>query len=157
MTNRFHRLAAVVVSLGAATAATAIAFEHFDLHIALTDSAAPPGIYQMRSHSRLSRELVAACLPSDIARLATSRGYLSVSPLSDCPELAAPIGKLVLALPGDELQIKPDFIVINGHRFARSATAVRDNRGRILRRMRAGQYRVPPGSVRLFGFSQELR
>jgi hypothetical protein len=50
MTNRLHRLAAVVVSLGAATAARAIAFEHFDLHIALTDSAAPPGIYQMRSH-----------------------------------------------------------------------------------------------------------
>ena len=86
MTNRLHSLAAIVVSLAAAAVTTAVVFECFDLRLALTDSSTPAGIYQMRPAIRLSRgELVAACLPSDIARFAIARGYLSVSPLSDCP------------------------------------------------------------------------
>jgi len=153
MTNRLHSLAAIVVSLAAATVTTAVVFERFDLRLALTDSSTPAGIYQMRPATSLSRgELVAACLPSNFARLAISRGYLSVSPISECPEHAASIGKLLLALPGDEVEIKPDFIAINGRRFTHSATASRDSRGRNLPHMPAGEYRVPADSTLLFGF-----
>ena len=154
MRNRLHRLVTVVAWLGAGTATTAIAFERFDLRIALTDSATPAGIYQMRPLGSFSHgELVAACLPSDVAHFAVSRGYLSVSPISECPEHAAPIGKLLLALSGDQVEIRPDFVAINGERFACSATAPRDSRGRDLPRMSAGEYRVPAGSVWLFGFN----
>jgi len=154
MTTRLHRLAGNFGWLAAATVTMAVAFQHFNLRVALTDSSAPAGIYQMRPASRLSRgELVAACLPSNIARFAISRGYLSVSPLSECPEHAAPIGKLLLALPGDEVEINPDFISINGQRFAHSATAVRDSGGRSLPRVPVGNFRVSPGSVWLFGFN----
>jgi len=153
MTNRLHRLAAIFASLAVATVVVAIVFECFDLRLAFTDSSTPAGIYQMRPAIRLSRgELVAACLPSDIARFAIARGYLSVSPFSDCPEHAASIGKLLLALPGDEVEINPDFISINGQRFAHSATAVRDSGGRSLPRVPVGNFRVSPGSVWLFGF-----
>ena len=154
MTNRLHRLAAIFASLAVAIVVVAVVFERFDLRLALTDSSTPAGIYQMRPATRLSRgELVAACLPSDIARFAISRGYLSVSPLSDCPEHAAPIGKLLLALPGDDVEIKLDFIAINGHRFAHSATAPHDSEGRNLPRVPVGNFRVPPGSVWFFGFN----
>lgn len=154
MTNRLHRLAAIFASLAVATVMVAIVFECFDLRLAFTDSSTPAGIYQMRPAIRLSRgELVAACLPSDIARFAIARGYLSVSSFSDCPEHAAPIGKLLLALPGDEVEIKPDFVAINRQRFAHSATASRDSRGRNLPHVPAGEYRVPPGSIWLFGFN----
>src|SRR5271170_1111815 len=154
MTSRPHRPASVVTSVLVAAVATAIAFERFDLRIALTDSATPAGIYQMRPLSSFSRgELVAACLPSDIAHFAVSRGYLSVSPISECPDHAAPIGKLLLALPGDQVEIGPDFIAINGQRFARSATAQRDGSGRRLPRTPPGEYRVPAGSFWLFGFN----
>ena len=108
----------------------------------------------MRPLSSLLRgELVAACLPSNVARFAVSRGYLSVSPISECPDHAAPVGKLLLALPGDQIEIRPDFVSINGQSFAHSATAQRDGSGRRLPRMSAGQYRVPAGSVWLFGFN----
>jgi conjugative transfer signal peptidase TraF len=154
MRSRLHRLASVVTPVAVAAVATAIAFERFDLRIALTDSATPAGIYQMRPLSSFSRgELVAACLPSDITHFAVSRGYLSVSPISECPDHAAPIGKLLLALPGDQVEIGPDFIAINGQRFAHSATAQRDGSGRRLPRTPAGEYRVPAGSVWLFGFN----
>jgi conjugative transfer signal peptidase TraF len=149
-----HRLAAIVAPVVVVTATTAIAFERFDLRIALTDSATPAGIYQMRPLSSLSRgELVAACLPSGIARFAISRDYLSVSPISECQERAAPIGKLVLALPGDEIEITPDFVSINGQRFAHSATVPNDSNGRRLPRVSAGEYRVQAGSAWLFGFN----
>lgn len=154
MRNRLHRLVAVGASLITATAATAIAFERWNLRIALTDSSTPAGIYQMRPLSSFSRgELVAACLPSDIAQFAVSRGYLPVSPISECPDHAAPIGKLLLALPGDQVEIRPDFVAINGESFAHSATVQRDGSGRSLPRMSAGQYQVPAGSVWLFGFN----
>ena len=154
MTNQLRSLAAIVVSLAAATVTTAVVFERFDLRLALTDSSTPAGIYQMRPATSLLRgDLVSACLPSNIARFAISRGYLSVSPLSECPEHAAPIGKLLLALPGDEVEIKPDFVAINGQRFAHSATASHDSGRRNLPRVPAGEYSVPPGSIWLFGFN----
>lgn len=154
MTTRLHRLAGDFGWLAAAAVAMAVAFQHFNLRVALTDSSTPAGIYQMRPASRLSRgELVAACLPLNIASFAISRGYLAVSPLSDCSEHAAPIGKRVLALPGDEVEVAPASIAINGQRFANSATASRDSRGRNLPHMPAGEYRVPPGSIWLFGFN----
>jgi len=153
MTNRLHSLAAIVVSLVAATVTMAAIFERFDLRVALTDSSTPAGIYQMRPATLSRGELVAACLPSDIARLAISRGYLSVSLFSDCPEHAASIGKLLIALPGDEVEIRPDFIAINGHRFSHSATAQHDSEGRSLPRVPVGTFRVLPGSVWLFGFN----
>src|SRR6202167_4706978 len=154
MKNQLHWLAPVVTPVAVAAAGTAIAFERFDLRIALTDSATPAGIYQMRPLSSFSRgELVAACLPSDIAHFAVSRGYLPVSPISECPDHAAPIGKLLLALPGDQVEIRPDFVAINGESFAHSATVQRDGSGRSLPRMSAGQYQVPAGSVWLFGFN----
>jgi conjugative transfer signal peptidase TraF len=154
MRNRLHRLAEIVASLAATAVTMAFAFERFDLRIALTDSSTSAGIYQMRPATSLLRgELVAACLPSNVARFAVSRGYLSVSPISECPEQAAPVGKLLLALPGDEIEIRPDFVSINGESFAHSGTAQRDGSGRRLPRMSAGQYRVPAGSVWLFGFN----
>jgi conjugative transfer signal peptidase TraF len=154
MRNRLHRLASLVAPVAVAAVATAIAFERFDLRIALTDSATPAGIYQMRPLSSFSRgELVAACLPAGIAHFAVSRAYLSVSPISECPDHAAPIGKLLLALPGDQVEIGPDFVAINGQRFAHSATLQRDSSGRTLPRMSAGPYRVPAGSLWLFGFN----
>jgi type IV secretory pathway protease TraF len=119
----FAVVLAVLVALGDA----------FGLLISNTDSAAPAGIYRLVSREVRRGELVAACLPRDIARQGLSRGYLRTGP---CPGNAEPIGKIAGALPGDIVDIECDWIAVNGRRSAHSAVASpRDSTGRPLAHM----------------------
>jgi type IV secretory pathway protease TraF len=57
------------------------------------------------------------------------------------------------ALPGDELQIEPGFVAVDGVKFPNSQTAARDSAGRLLAHVLSGAYRVGAGEVWLFGFN----
>jgi type IV secretory pathway protease TraF len=57
------------------------------------------------------------------------------------------------ALPGDELQIEPGFVAVNGVKFPTSQTAARDSAGRPLGHVLSGAYRVGANQVWLFGFN----
>ncbi len=144
---------------GALAAMAAIAFAAMILigvgkatgiRISTTDSAAPAGVYRIVGHEVRRGELVAACLPIGAAKLGLARGYLRVG---DCPGGAEPVDKIVGALPGDLLDIKPGWVSVNGIRFPDSATASRDSAGRALAHVAWSKRRVAPGQVWLFGFN----
>ena len=155
MNRRLHRLALFCASFLAALAAVGLVFWRFGLRLALSDSAVPAGVYRFAPlNAAPSRgELVGACLPPAIARFALARGYLERSPITGCPDHTTPIGKLALGLPGDTVEIEPGFVVVNGHRFTKSATAMRDSRGRALSHVAFGAHQVGPGECWLFGFN----
>jgi conjugative transfer signal peptidase TraF len=120
------------------------------LHISLTDSAAPAGIYRLARGLSIERgQLVGACLTASIAQQGLARGYLA---RGDCPGGAEPVAKVVLALPGDLLEVAPAGISVDGKPFADSAVAVRDSIGRPLPHVAWGRHLVAPGEVWLFGF-----
>ena len=54
---------------------------------------------------------------------------------------------------GDTVQIESNAVSVNGVRFARSAVAERDSRGRPLHHVYFGKYRVSRDQVWLFGFN----
>jgi len=120
------------------------------LRITLTDSAAPAGIYRVSEVAARRGALVAACLPSVIARTGLARGYLQKG---DCPTGAEPVAKVIGALAGDELQIEPGFVAVNGVKFPNSQTAAHDSAGRPLTHVPSGAYRVAADQVWLFGFN----
>jgi len=122
----------------------------FRIRITLTDSAAAPGIYRVSEIPGGRGALVAACLPATLARTGLTRGYLSEG---DCPAGAEPLAKVIGALPGDELQIEPGFVAVNGVKFPNSRTATHDSVGRPLAHVLSGAYRVGLGEVWLFGFN----
>jgi len=119
------------------------------LRISLTDSAAPAGIYRLvRGLSIKHGELVGACLPASIAQEGLTRGYLQKG---DCPGGAEPVAKIVGALPGDVLEVRPGLVSVDGQVFADSAAAARDSIGRPLPHVPWGRRQVAPGEVWLFG------
>jgi conjugative transfer signal peptidase TraF len=122
----------------------------FDLRISSTDSAAPAGIYRLARGLSIERgQLVGACLTASIAQEGLARGYLW---RGDCPGGAELIAKVVLALPGDVLEVQPGGVTVDGKSFADSALAARDSIGRLLPHVAWGRRQVAPGEVWLFGF-----
>jgi conjugative transfer signal peptidase TraF len=133
-----------------AAALLIIAAGRLHLRITLTDSAVAAGIYRISEASPGRGALVAACLPSVIARQGLARGYLQKG---DCPAGAEPVAKVIGALAGDELQIEPGFVAVNGVKFPNSQTATHDSAGRPLMHVPSGAYRVSADQVWLFGFN----
>jgi conjugative transfer signal peptidase TraF len=142
-------LAALAIIIAGAALLVAIGL-FLRLRIILTDSAAPAGIYRLNAVPVRRGALAAACLPAAIARTGLMRGYLSGG---DCPAGAEPVAKVIGALPGDELQIEPGFVAVNGVKFPNSQTALHDSAGRPLAHVLSGARRVGAGEVWLFGFN----
>ena len=131
---------AVLVALGDA----------FGLLISNTDSAAPPGIYRLVSREVTRAELVAACLPPDIAQQGLSRDYLRTGP---CPGDAEPVGKIAGALSGDIVDLERGGIAVNGRRMPHSAVASHDSKGHALSHASWGKHQVAANEIWLFGFN----
>ena len=62
------------------------------------------------------------------------------------------MAKVVLALPGNIVEVTPSGVSVDGKPFADSAVEARDSIGRPLPHVAWGRYRVAPGEVWLFGF-----
>jgi conjugative transfer signal peptidase TraF len=136
------------------TAAVTV-FVHYDLRLALSDSAVPAGLYHFAplEGALVRGQLIGACLPAALSAIALDRGYVHASLSSECAAGAPPVGKLALGLPGDLLDVEPGAVTINDRRFANSATATRDSEGRPLVHVPWGIHRVNAGEVWLFGFN----
>lgn len=148
--GRAGRLILVAVAALAGAAALGLAGHFFHLRITLTDSSAAAGIYRLTAMRAGRGALVAACLPAAIARTGLVRGYLGKG---DCPAGAEPVAKVIGALPGDEVEVEPGWVAVNGVRFPNSRTVARDSAGRALPHVAWGAYRVAPGEVWLFGLN----
>ena len=141
------------LALGALLAAPILAFRMLGLRIAFTGSACPPGIYRataLRPGDALARgELVLACLPETLARLALARGYLARG--AGCGDGIEPVGKRIGALAGDTVELAPDYVAVDGKRLPNSASRARDSRGRTVPHVAFETYPVKDGKVWLFG------
>lgn len=89
-------------------------------------------------------DLVLACPPAGFGRLAVARGYLG---RGGCPGGSRPLGKLLLAVAGDRLEVGAGAVALDGRRLAGTATLAADLEGRPLPRVAAGARRVADGEV----------
>jgi conjugative transfer signal peptidase TraF len=143
------RTLAIFGSLAAGLATLVAAFVVFNLRVDWTDSSGPPGIYREISAPPGPGDLVIACLPQADAQFGLERGYLR---RGDCAG-AEPILKMVGAVSGDQVDIEPGFVSVDGVRFPNSVTIQRDPSGRTIPHQGYGLRRVREGEVWLFGLN----
>jgi conjugative transfer signal peptidase TraF len=143
MRRRYRVLLLLVVGI-----ATAGGFECFiPLRIGLGKSM-PAGLYLLDDGPVRRGDVVLACPPATSAAWAMRRGYIGGG---KCPGRTRQIGKQVVAIAGDEVQLQNDAVFINGSLLPRSARQDRDSQGRPLSRVSEGTYRLAAGEVWLHG------
>jgi conjugative transfer signal peptidase TraF len=111
------------------------------LRLNLTSSM-PIGIYVISREVPARGSIVLVCLPLQIAELARERGYIVQG--GSCPGGVVPVGKPVLAVPGDTVVATSSGLLLNGKVVPNSAPLLLDRRGRPLPHLDAGQYVVGP-------------
>ena len=113
----------------------------------------PVGVYRVLDDTVPVRsgDVVLACLPESVARLAHDRGYVPRG--GSCPENLVPIGKLVMALAGDTVVVSGDGLRVNGRFVQNSRALTRDAEGRALRGIPSGEYPVSTDEAWLIGAS----
>ena len=119
---------------------------HSGLRFQLTASL-PQGIYRIVEGVPERGAVVMACLPSPVARLALDRRYVWAG---SCPGGEAPIGKVVLAVGGDTVEVGREGLSLNGRGVSNSQPLERDSRGRLLDHYPFGSHVVKPGQLWLF-------
>lgn len=137
--SRTHR---VLLGAGVVVAALGVLGFRFNLTPSL-----PPGIYRISSAPALRGAIVNVCLPPEVAEFAKGRDYLGPG---SCESGVRPLGKLVLAMGGDVVTLRPEAIRVNGVRVPRSATLPRDGRGRELPHYPWGEHSLQSGQLWLF-------
>lgn len=114
------------------------------LRLNLTGSM-PVGLY-LNTRGTLARgSIVLACLPGDVAAEAMVRDYVPRG--GSCPHGTMPVGKPVLALPGDTIIVAATTLLLNGVAVPNSGALSSDRKGRRLPVLQQGKYHVSPGEV----------
>ena len=107
----------------------------------------PVGLYRITSGPPAKGVTVLACLPEHVAVFARTRGYV---PSGRCPGAAAPIGKVVLAMPGDSVEVNNSGLIVNGRPVQNTKPLAVDGAGRPIPRFPDGTYVVAGGEVWLY-------
>jgi conjugative transfer signal peptidase TraF len=116
----------------------------------------PRGVYLEIPRRWLGREpargdLVLACAPAAAGELGRRRGYLGRGSCgAGALGGAEPLGKLVLAVAGDEVAAGAAGLELNGRAVEGSRPLARDAAGRALTHYPFGRFRVAAGEVWLF-------
>jgi conjugative transfer signal peptidase TraF len=137
-----RRMLAGATSLFLATVVTWFA----GLRVNLSGSM-PIGLYRVSGGPPVKGAIVLACLPADVARFARARGYV---PNGRCPGRTAPIGKVVLAMAGDSVEVTAEGLLLNGRPVRNTKPLSVDAAGRSLRRFPDGTYVVGRDEVWLY-------
>ena len=90
--------------------------------------------------------LVSACLPRPVAVSALERGYLPEGP---CPSGTGPVGKVVVAVAGDTVDVTDSGSIVNRVLLPKSAPLRMDSKGRAMPRVR-GPVVLPEGTAWLY-------
>jgi conjugative transfer signal peptidase TraF len=112
-------IAGVTVALVAGISAAA------GLRLNLTGSI-PPGIYRTIDSNTVRGAIVLVCLPANVAGPARQRGYI---PSGSCPGGTSPIGKPVVAIAGDTVDVDERGVAVNGTLLTNSRPLTRDSYG----------------------------
>jgi len=105
-----------------------------------------PGFYLQRDVvKRLQRgDLVAVCLPEDLAIPFKLRGYLGTG---TCEGRVAPVGKHIVAVEGDRVAITSDGVFVNDQLIRHSRQRSTDSRGRDLESQEHGERLLEAGEI----------
>jgi conjugative transfer signal peptidase TraF len=121
-----------------------------------TSASLPRGFYMRVPRSWLGRppargDLVLACAPVRAGELARRRGYLADGPCdAGAAGGAAALGKLVLAVAGDQVAFTGSGLTVNGRAIEASRPLARDSSQRPMEHYPFGRFEMPPGEVWLF-------
>lgn len=107
----------------------------------------PIGLYRVVAPSLTRGSLVLGCLPRSVSRLARARGYVR---RGSCPGGVEPIGKRVLAVAGDTVDVTANGLVLDGRFTPGSKPLAHDTRERTLLHVGRGRYVVRGGTIWLF-------
>ena len=102
----------------------------------------PVGLYRVSADR--AANLVEFCPAEPFATLANARGYRQAG---RCPDGGTPLMKPVAARPGDQVDVSPRGVSVNGVLLPNSAPRERDTIGRPLVSWRSGTYEVRPGTL----------
>ncbi len=105
----------------------------------------PLGLYRAVPGPLVRGSLVLLCLPPHVAAFARARGYVPRGGM--CPGGILPVGKPVLALPGDTVTVTATGLRVNGVPVPNSMGLATDHRGRPLPRLPPGSQVVRPGTL----------
>jgi conjugative transfer signal peptidase TraF len=110
----------------------------------------PRGLYtsEALAEAPARGDTVEVCLPTEFARIARERRYLSAGIF--CPDGVQRIVKGVLAVPGDTVVVTPHGFVVDGVTVPNTRALQEDSRGRPLHPVPPGRYPVSAGTVWLF-------
>lgn len=137
------RLALVLAALGGVW----VVIKGLRLRVQHTGSL-PLGVYQDIASTSLVRGAVGVwCLPREIARWAVARDYLG---RGSCVGGAEPLGKVVLGMAGDTVQVTAEGVTLKGRPVPNSAPILIDSHGRRITPAPYGTYLLGPGSVWLW-------
>ncbi len=112
----------------------------------------PVGLYLKTTPELVAGSRVLVCLPSEVSAVGRSRGYL---PAGDCPDGSSPILKQILALPGDHVDLRRDWLAVNGREVDNSEIRTSDTLGRKLEHVAFGSRTVENGELWVVGSNRE--
>jgi conjugative transfer signal peptidase TraF len=138
-----------VIGVAAIIVFAAVALQRINLRVNFTGSM-PIGIYlllPLQPNGVKRGTLIAGCGPTRAAEIGRQRGYLGTGP---CAKDTEPLLKFVVAIAGDEVDVTPAGVTVNGCPLARSRPAVRDQSGRRLPSWPRGRYLLGPKRVWLY-------
>ena len=115
-------------------------------------SSMPIGLYLETPVDLEREELVFVCLPEAIAQVGRARRYL---PTGGCPNRTSPVLKQVLALPGDRVDLREDFLAVNGIEVEGSRIRALDSLERPLDHASYGRRTVQEGELWVVGLNRE--
>lgn len=107
----------------------------------------PIGLYHVSRGAPAKGAMVLACLPESVAVFARSRGYV---PSGRCPGATAPIGKMVLAMAGDSVQVTDTGLIVNGEQVQNTKPLAVDGSSRPIPRFPDGTYVVGADEIWLY-------
>lgn len=149
ISNRLHH--ATVASAALLMASAVYGSSLLELRVNWTSSA-PLGLYREVAGPPRRGDLALVCLPSGLARLGRSRGYLWAG---SCPGGSSPILKQVVALPGDVVDVKLRSFAVNGRVLDRSELHDVDSLRRPLEHVTFGHRDVFDGEAWIFGVRRD--
>jgi conjugative transfer signal peptidase TraF len=109
----------------------------------------PLGLWRADAADQTIRrgDVVLVCLPQEVSKLARERGYIGSG---DCDGTAVLL-KRVGAVSGDEVEVSPDGLSINGALIPNTSPVSSDPSGRAMPELHLGRQQVRPGTIWIVG------
>jgi conjugative transfer signal peptidase TraF len=138
-----------LVGVGAVIAFAVVTLQRANLRINFTGSM-PIGVYLLlpsQPNGVKRGMLIAGCAPTRAAEIGRQRGYLGAGPCAENTELLL---KSVVAIAGDEVDVTPAGVAVNGCVLLHSRPDARDRAGRPLGSWIRRHYRLASPQVWLY-------